>query len=166
MTPARYLTWVPALGLALGLACASAHAEINLAAYRDLDDCDAAMNLYASDIDICHCYVNLAERERSWKQVVAHLQDRLVSEPDDPRLTYALGLTDASRGDQRAEQTLLQSADLFAKLGDPAGEVQSLLSLFFLMRSVSPEAADQALTRAEGVAETSGNTELRTFVLY
>lgn len=142
-------------------------AEINLAAYRNLSDCDAALDLYSEEVDVCHCYVNLADRERSWGAVLDHLAGRIRVVGDDPRLTYAIGLVEKSRSGPRAEERFLEAADLFAAQRWPEGEVQALLSLFYSRQEESRRAeADESLARAERVAEAAGDRELRLFVLY
>jgi CHAT domain-containing protein len=148
---------------AMGLLAPPAFAT-ELEQARTFDECDALLRERATFYE-CHRF--LAQRDRTWREGIRHLEARLALDPQDEESRLALGALRQAVSDPRGDDDLRQAADGLAAEGRFETEGFARLALFYALgeqRRLVEAAA--ALRGAEKALESCGSPLLARSLEY
>jgi tetratricopeptide (TPR) repeat protein len=145
---------VPALGLALAAAAASAAADPFAA-------CAARFAREPGVYDSSYCYFQVAQQGGRWDDAARRLDALIARHPRNFWLTLARGNVEWTRDLGRAEGLYRAAAEGFAAQGEPEGEVLARYNLrTILYRAGRTAESEREVERVVQVAEASGRAVL------
>ena len=131
---------------------------------KTFDECDALIRERASAFE---CYQFLAQRSRTWREGIRHLEARLALDPEDHVSRLALGVLRETIGDPKGDDDLRQAADALAAEGRFELEGFARIGLFYTFgEQRRMTEAEAEMKRAEQALASCGSPRLAAYLEY
>ncbi|HET8945565.1 MAG TPA: hypothetical protein VFQ07_01165, partial [Candidatus Polarisedimenticolia bacterium] len=152
-----------ACGLASGLLAPPAFAmEVEQA--RTFEECDAVVRGRPTEF---YCHQFLAQKTRTWREGIRHLEARLAADPDDHLALLALAILRAAIADPQSETDLRRAAEALAAEKRFELEGFARIGLFYLFgeqRRMGEAAAE--MENAQKALDACGSPLLAAYLEY